>query len=344
MLEKNLEAVRDREMLRRAHKFVFFTMAVAYAVIYIISVYAVSVLDRNNVVREIDTSVNAITTYLEQGAETGERIQKEFLDEYRTKTRVASVMIPDVSALEENEAILEEIRVAVDADEVSVFSHAGDIVASTATYGSSVAIDARFQEHLSEKNYSDAVFREEAQRPYVTAAVQLSDEGYLLQVTYDAQSLISLVESASIASVAKNFPLYSEGKTALIDAETLTYLSHTDQKKIGIECSIDAEHFRRNKSKFDTVLSGDTVMVRYHKYEDYIIAAFVSYDDIFNTSYAVLGWMLGGGVVILTVTALAMRMATIRALRKYDQADEPEQAASPMTEEAMSEEKEKAAL
>ncbi|MBQ8514295.1 MAG: hypothetical protein IJ496_02755 [Ruminococcus sp.] len=343
MLEKNLEAARDRKMLRRAHKFVFFTMAAVYAVIYVISVYAVSVLDRNNVVREIDTSVNAIITYLEQGAETGERIQKEFLDEYRTKTRVASVMIPDVSALEENESVLEEIRVAVDADEVSVFSHAGDIVASTATYDSSVAIDARFQEHLSEKNYSDAVFREEAQQPYVAAAVQLSDEGYLLQITYDAQSLISLVENASVASVAKNFPLYSEGKTALIDAETLTYLSHTDQNKIGVECSIDAEQFRRNKSKFDTVLSGDTVMVRYHKYEDYIIAAFVSYDDIFDTCYAVLGWMLVVGAVILTAAALAMRMSAIRALRKYELADGPGQNDSENTKD-LSEKIERAAL
>ena len=57
-------------------------------------------------------------------------------------------------------------------------------------------------------------------------------------------------------------------------------------------------------------------MVRYHKYDDYIIAAFVSYNDIFQTSYAVLGWMMGGGVAILTVAALAMRMATISELRK----------------------------
>lgn len=316
---KNPDAARDREMLYRAHKFVFLTMVIAYVAICIVSVYAVTVLDRNNVVREIDTNVNAITTYLEQGAETGERIEKEFLDEYRTKTRVVSVMIPDVAKLEENESVLEEIRVAVDADVVSVFSHKGDIVASTDTYSGNVAIDAQFAAHLSEKNYNDAVFRSDANNPYVAAAAQLADEGYLLQITYDAESLISLMENASVASAAKNFPLYSEGDTALLDEETFMYLSHTDQKKIGMECSVDAELFRRNKSKFDTVLSGDTVMVRYHKHEGYIIAAFVSYDDIFQTSYAVLGWMITGGIVILTVTALAMRMATIRTMKQYDE-------------------------
>ncbi|MBQ8687249.1 MAG: hypothetical protein IJ512_01720 [Ruminococcus sp.] len=342
MLEpvKNPDASSDREILHRAHKFVFLTMVIAYIAICIVSVYAVSVLDRNNVVREIDTNVNAITTYLEQGAETGERIEKEFLDEYRTKTRVVSVMIPDVAALEENESVLEEIRVAVDADVVSVFSHKGDIVASTDTYDGSTSIDSQFMTHLSEKNYNDAVLHADTEQPYVAAAAQLADEGYLLQITYDAASLISLMENASLASVAKNFPLYSEGHTALLDSKSMTYLSHTDQKKIGLECSVDAELFRRNKSKFDTVLSGDTVMVRYHKHEGYIIAALVSYDDIFQTSYAVLGWMITGGIVILTVTALAMRMATIRSMRAYKR----EEASAGSEEKKTLSEKETASL
>ncbi len=315
MLNQNPDAAYEKAVLRRAHRFVFYTMVIAYIVICIVSVYAVSVLDRNNVVRQIDVNVNAITTYLEQGAQNGERIEKEFLDEYRTKTKVVSVMISDATSLEENETILEEIRVAVDADEVSVFSHSGDIVATTATYGKNVAIDTVFQNHIGDRNYNDAVLHTDAKNAYVSAAAQLPEDGYLLQITYDAVSLISLMESSSVSSVARNFPLYSEGAIALLDSETLTYLSHTNPKKIGMECSIPAENFRRNKSKFDTILSGDSVMVRYHKYGDYIIAAFVSYDDIFQTSYAVLGWMIGGGIVILTTAALAMRMSVIRQMR-----------------------------
>lgn len=326
MPEKNTEAARDREILRRAYKFVFCTMVIAYIVICILSVYAVSVLDRNDVVRQIDTNVNAITAYLEQGTETGERVKKEFIDEYRTKTSVVSVMITDAESLGENESILEEIRVAVDAEEVSVFSHDGNIVATTATYGSNVSIDQTFLEHIREANYSHAVLNEDDSKPYVAAAAQLADKGYLLQITYDAEPLMSLVENSSISSAARNFPLYSDGDTVLIDSEIFTYASHTDRKKIGAECSIDQELFRRNKSKFDTALSGEKVMVRYHKYEDYIIAAFVPYDDIFGASYAVLGWMIGGGIVILTVTALAMRMATIRAMRKYETEQEEETA------------------
>ena len=318
MLEKTPDASHERALLHYAYRFIFFTMVIAYVMICILAVYAVSVLDRNDVVRQIDTNVNAITAYLDQGSETSERIQEEFLDEYRTKTRVISMMLQDTDALEENETILEEIRVTVGADEVSVFSDKGNIVASTATYNGSVSIDPQFQKHMHEKNYNDAILYEQEEHPYVAAAAQLADRGYFLQITFDAQSLVSLIENASISSVAKNFPLYSDGNTAILDSETLTYLSHTDQSKIGMACSIDAEQFHKNKGKFDTVLSGDTIMVRYHKYDGYIIAAFVSYDDIFHASYTVLGWMISGGVVILTVTALAMRMATIRALRKYD--------------------------
>lgn len=318
MQKSNFDHVHDREVIKRSNRFVFITMVIAYIAICILSVYAVSVLDRNNVVRQIDNNVNSITSYLEQGSKAGEIAQKEFLDEYRTKTRVISVMIPVVAELEENESILEEIRVAVDAEEVSVFTHGGDIVATTATYTNNVSIEPEFQEHIKARNYNDAVFHNDAEKPYIAAASQLSDRGYIIQITYDAEPLIKLMNDSSIDLVAKNFPLYSKGKTALIDADSFKYVSHTDSKKIGLECSIDPQKFRRNKSKFDEILSGETVMIRYHKYDNYIIAAFVPYDDIFNASYAVLGWMISGGVVILTVTALAMRMALIRAMRVYE--------------------------
>ncbi len=318
MHEMNKYAEKDKSVLMRAYRFVFLTMVIAYIVICIISVYAVSVLDRNDVVRQIDTNVNAITAYLEQGTKTGERVKKEFLDEYRTKTKVVSVMISDVDSLSENESVLEEIRVAVGAEDVSVFTHNGEVIATTANYEDRVSIVPELLENIDDVNYSQAVIVENESGAYVAAASNLPDEGYMLQITYDGESLMSLIENSSISSAAKNFPLYSDGDTVIIDSETFTYVSHTDKKKIGTECSLDQELFRRNKSKFDTNFSGEKVMVRYHKYEDYIIAAFVSYDDIFGASYAVLSWMITGGVVILTVTALAMRMATIRAMRKYE--------------------------
>lgn len=321
MQKSNFDAAHDKTILKRSYRFIFVTMIIAYIVICALSVYAVSVLDRNDVVRQIDKNVNSITTYLEQGLKTGELAQKEFLDEYRTKTRVISVMIPDVQMLEENESILEEIRVAVDAEEVSVFTHKGDIIATTATYGKDISIESVFQDHISERNYNNAVLNKEADIPYIAAAAQLSDKGHMIQIKYNAEFLISLMDDSSVHSIAKNFPLYSDGKTVIIDTENFTYLSHTDKNKIGAVCSIDPEKFHRNKSKFDEVLSGETVMVRYHKYENYIIAAFVSYDDIFNASYAVLCWMIGGGFVILTVTALAMRMAVIRAVRESNKKD-----------------------
>ncbi len=322
MQKNNFDAEHDKAVLKRSYRFIFIVMVIAYIVICTLSVYAVSVLDRNDVVRQIDKNVNSITTYLEQGFKAGELAQKEFLDEYRTKTRVISVMIPDVEKLEENESILEEIRVAVDAEEVSVFTHDGDIVATTATYGKNVSIESVFQDHIGELNYNNAILNKDAESPYIAAAAQLSDKGYMLQIMYDAESLISLMDDSSIRSIAKNFPLYSDGKTVIIDTESFTYVSHTDKNKIGASCSIDPEKFHRNKSKFDEILSGENVMVRYHKYENYIIAAFVSYDDIFNASYAVLCWMIGGGVVILTVTALAMRMAVIRAVKTYNSKDD----------------------
>lgn len=304
-----------KAVLIRAHRFVFFTMVIAYIALTGLAVYAVSVLDRNDVVRSIDTNVNAITAYLEQVSETGERVISEFTDEYRNKTRVVSVMITDAASLEDDESVLEEIRVAVDAEEVSVFTHDGSIAATTASYGKSASIDPEFKAHLNERNYSGAVAYEDEESPYIVAASQLKDDGYMLQITFDAKPLIELSENNSLASAARNFPLYTEGNTVIIDEESFTYVSHTSKNKIGTKCSLAKEQFKRNKSKFDDVLSNESVMVRYHKYDGYIIAAFVPYDDIFKASYAVLGWMIGGGIAILTTAVLGMRMSVIKAMR-----------------------------
>ncbi|MDE6021583.1 MAG: hypothetical protein K2H01_11385 [Ruminococcus sp.] len=318
MRKNKFSYAHDKIILKRAYSFIFITMVVAYVLMCVLAVYAVSVLDRNDVVRQIDKNVNSITTYLEHGSNAEELIEKKFLDEYCTKTRVISVMISDAETLEENESTLEEIRVAVDAEEVSVFTNDGDVIATTATYGGYIDIDPVFREHMGQNNYNDAILNSEADVPYIAAAAQLSDKKHMLQIKYDAKSLMMLMDNSSIDSVSRNFPLYSDGDTVLIDAKSFTYVSHTDKKKIGMTCSIDPESFHRNKSKFDENISGKTVMVRYHKYDNYIIAAIVPYSDIFGASYAVLGWMIGGGVVILTVTALAMRMAKIRMLREYE--------------------------
>lgn len=308
----------DEIILRRAYRFIFITIIIAYVFICILAVYAVSVIDRNDVVRQIDKNVNSITAYLEHGSNTKELAEQEFLDEYCTKTRVISVMIYDVSELEENESTLEKIRVTVDAEEVSVFSSDGKVIATTATYSNNVELENDFKEHFREPNYNNAVLNDKSDTPYIAAAAQLSDNKYMIQIKYDAKPMITIMDNSSIDSVAKNFPLYSKGSTALIDAENFTYVSHTDKSKIGLPCSINPENFHRNKSKFDEIISGENVMVRYHKYKDYIIAAIIPYSDIFDSSYAVLCWMIGGEILILIVTALAMRMAKIRILKQID--------------------------
>ena len=44
----------DEIILRRAYRFIFITIIIAYVFICILAVYAVSVIDRNDVVRQIE--------------------------------------------------------------------------------------------------------------------------------------------------------------------------------------------------------------------------------------------------------------------------------------------------
>ena len=57
---------------------------------------------------------------------------------------------------------------------------------------------------------------------------------------------------------------------------------------------------------------GKTNMVHYQSSGDYIIMATVPYAEVYRVRNIVVGWVIGGGIGILAVTCLALRMELLR--------------------------------
>ncbi len=287
------------------------SLTVAIIVLALTAGYTVGVVSKNDVIARIDTNIGSMETYLEKNHDAAELLTEQFKDEYAAKTRtIALLLAQDVSFITDDRT-LEELRVTVNAERISVADKDGSIIASTDPSSEGNTVREEFRSHLSEKVYTDVLFLLDSDEPVIAAASSL--EYGMVQITFSEESVVSLLQEADIANTAQDMPLYSSGTTAVIGVDNFTYISCTDGDKIGTKLEYDTDMFRKNKGKFDVRSDeGEKQMLHYQISGDYIIMAVVPYDDINHMRNVVVSWILCGGAIMLVVVCLALRMQFLK--------------------------------
>ena len=289
------------------------SMAVCIAVLAIAAGYTVGVVSQNNVIAQIDVNIGSIETYLEKNHNATQLLTDEFKEDYSAKTRTIAMLLGQDSSFITDDRTLEELRVTVNADMISVADADGNVVASTDPSGAGTSIREEFRSHLEEDVYTDALFLLDSDTPTIVAASSLDGGHGMVQITFSADSVVSLLQDADLANIASSMPLYSSGTTAILEADTMKYISCTDTDLIGQTADFDKSSMKRNKGKFDVKdADGKTNMVHYQSSGDYIIMATVPYAEVYRVRNIVVGWVIGGGIGILAVTCLALRMELLR--------------------------------
>lgn len=297
----------------KLYRWVMLSMAVCIAVLAIAAGYTVGVVSQNNVIAQIDVNIGSIETYLEKNHNATQLLTDEFKEDYSAKTRTIAMLLAQDSSFITDDRTLEELRVTVNADMISVADADGNVVASTDPSGAGTSIREEFRSHLEEDVYTDALFLLDSDTPTIVAASSLDGGHGMVQITFSADSVVSLLQDADLANIASSMPLYSSGTTAILEADTMKYISCTDTDLIGQTADFDKSSMKRNKGKFDVKdADGKTNMVHYQSSGDYIIMATVPYAEVYRVRNIVVGWVIGGGIGILAVTCLALRMELLR--------------------------------
>ncbi len=297
----------------KMYRLVLLSLAAVIAVLALTAGYTVGVVSQNDVIAQIDTNIGSVEAYLEKNKNTTTTLTEEFKEEYAAKTRTIAMLLAQDSSFITDDRTLEELRVTVDADMISVADVDGNVVASTDPSGEGTSIREEFRSHLEDTVYTEVLFLLESDTPTIVAASALDGGNGLVQITFSANSMVSLLQDADLANVASDMPLYSSGTTAILETDTLKYISCTDSSQIGKKAEYDPGKLQKKKGKFDIEnTDGKTEMVHYQTSGDYIILATVSYSDIYHMRNVVMGWIICGGVLMLIVTALALRMVFLR--------------------------------
>ena len=134
------------------------SMAVCIAVLAIAAGYTVGVVSQNNVIAQIDVNIGSIETYLEKNHNATQLLTDEFKEDYSAKTRTIAMLLAQDSSFITDDRTLEELRVTVNADMISVADADGNVVASTDPSGAGTSIREEFRSHLEEDVYTDALF------------------------------------------------------------------------------------------------------------------------------------------------------------------------------------------
>lgn len=297
----------------KLYRSVILCVAICIAVLACSAGYTVGVVGMNNVIAQIDVNIGSIEAYLEKNQNATKLLTEEFKEDYSAKTRTIAMLLSQDGSFITDDRTLEELRVTVNADMISISDHEGNVIASTDPSGAGNSIREEFRSHLTDDVYTDVLFLLDSDTPTIVAASSLDGGNGLVQITFSADSVVSLLQDADWANIASDMPLYSSGTTAILETDTLKYISCTNTDLIGKTTDYDKEQLQRNKGKFNVKdADGKTEMVHYQTSGDYIILATVPYSDIYHMRNVVVGWIVVGGAVILAVTCLALRMQLLR--------------------------------
>lgn len=295
----------------RKNRLVLIPLTIAIVLLALAARYTVGIVSQNTVIAQIDANIGTMEAYLTKNENAAQRITEEFQAEYAAKTRTVALLLERDDTFLTDDRTLEELRVTVNAERISVADRQGNITASTDPSGEGATLREEFRQHLSDKVYTDTRFLLEADKPVIVAASSL--HGGMVQITFPAQSVVSLLQDADLANAAKDMPLYSAGLTAVIDAEDLTYISCTDTSRIGTKLEYGSERIQKKKGRFHVKNEeSQWQMVHYHTSGDYMMMAIVPHAEIYHMRNVVTGWICGGGAALLVIVLLSLRMQYLR--------------------------------
>ena len=336
---------RMKKQLLHTYRFVFLCMLIVVVGLCLVAGYSVRVLDQNQVIQQVDTNMEAAKVRLDRDAEASATMMEDLRNEYASKTRVVAMLLEEqkerldrdaeasatmmedlrneyasktrvVAMLleeqkdwsSENETILEELRVVIDADQISVSNETGILIASTDFSSTGKRAYRAFLSHTTDPVFTDVVFTMQNDKPMILAASALGSGKGLIQVQYPAESMLTQSQENDVSAIVADMPFSDMGISAIIDTDTGKYVSHTQVERCGTDSDYDESLFSGKKGKVDLLRQHQRYMIRYQTHENYILLVDIPYREMDNARGMVIKWVFASGLILLLVATLSMRM------------------------------------
>ena len=274
---------RMKKQLLHTYRFVFLCMLIVVVGLCLVAGYSVRVLDQNQVIQQVDTNMEAAKVRLDRDAEASATMMEDLRNEYASKTRVVAMLLEEQKDWSsENETILEELRVVIDADQISVSNETGILIASTDFSSTGKRAYRAFLSHTTDPVFTDVVFTMQNDKPMILAASALGSGKGLIQVQYPAESMLTQSQENDVSAIVV--------------------------ERCGTDSDYDESLFSGKKGKVDLLRQHQRYMIRYQTHENYILLVDIPYREMDNARGMVIKWVFASGLILLLVATLSMRM------------------------------------
>ena len=115
----------------QSYRWVLLSMLVTILVLAAAAGYTIGVVSKNQAVSQIDVNIGSVEAYLQKNENQASQLTEELKEDYISKTRTTAMILSEDASFLTDDRTLEELRVTVNADRISVSDDRGNITAST---------------------------------------------------------------------------------------------------------------------------------------------------------------------------------------------------------------------
>lgn len=271
-----------------------------------LSYYSTGVVERSQARRIIDDRLDMMSEKIEEGYNQAAVIKNQVCENYEYRAKMIALMISQSTSSISDENSLEEMRIAINADEINITNSSGIIEYSTSYHQGSYA-EQIFIDNMSDRNFTKAIITEDEGSEKIIIGTARVDKTGIIQITFTTDNIEQLVSYFDISKVTSEYPLLNSGCMAVIDRKSYTYLSHTDSALTDTAVQIPAEKFNGEKYNFYSYYNGNKVFIRYRIYDDKIIFGMLPADEIYSSRNMVTAWVAVISIILSGISCLVLR-------------------------------------
>jgi len=286
--------------------FMILCMLIASFICTFLSYYSTGVVERSQAKRIIDDRLDMMSEKIEEGYNEAVVIRNQVCENYEYRAKMIALMISQSTSSISDENSLEEMRIAINADEINITDSSGMIEYSTSYHQGSYA-EQIFIDNMSDRNFTKAIIAEDEGSEKIIIGTARVDETGIIQITFTTDNIEQLVSYFDISKVTSEYPLLNSGCMAVIDRKSYTYLSHTDSALTDTAVQIPAEKFNGEKYNFYSYYNGNKVFIRYRIYDDKIIFGMLPADEIYSSRNMVTVWVAVISLILSGISCLVLR-------------------------------------
>ncbi len=307
-------------MRRKIYRAVAVATAIACSVLVFCTWYVVGIVEKNNTKKILEARVSSISEIMYKQEAKYKNMSELVSDEYKTKARAVAIMLSKNTDIMTDELLLEEMRMSIGADAISIFDKYIQLEYSTSMDKTSEKYVHKFEQAINNKLFSVAQIDTNYDIPKVIVGCSRLDNPGIVLIEYTAENMNVIVELInSISEMAVTIPIMKTGSLAVIDSNSMNYIAHTDENMIGKSSGFQLDtHFvgKVTYDFFDCEINGKDVLLHFDFCNNNVVIGYIPYSEIYNVRNNTIQWVIVVGAIVAIVVTLTLRSKVLHVNKK----------------------------